>query len=58
MDKTRKINTGTIDEIISKKILLNIDYLKDGKYQISIMMGNKIIKEVSFCKTTIKKQKT
>lgn len=53
MSKSKITYTGTIEELLSKNILVNINYLKDGNYSLKIMHKNKIIKEVSFSKNSL-----
>lgn len=53
MGHSKKIYIGYLDELTSKKILLNISHLKDGTYRLTIMNDNRIIKEVTFTKSTI-----
>lgn len=40
---------------MAEKILLKINHLQDGRYILTIMNNNQIIKKVSFIKTTLKK---
>jgi len=53
MSKSKITYTGTIEDLLSKKILLNINHLQDGDYCLKIMHQKKVIKEVRFSKNTL-----
>lgn len=55
MNKKKKIYTGEIDQVIAKKIILNIKHLQDGRYTLTVKNNNQILKEVNFLKTTLKR---
>ncbi|HET8803733.1 MAG TPA: hypothetical protein VFM72_04080 [Aequorivita sp.] len=52
MSRNRTIYLGEFNESVSKKIFLNINKLEDGQYVLTIVNNKKIIKEVTFIKTT------
>ncbi len=52
MTKKHTSYVGELDSLLSEKILLNINHLKDGTYTISIISNNKIIKSINFTKTS------
>lgn len=47
MGSSKKIYTGYLDDITSKKILLNISHLRNGTYRLIIVNKNRICKEKS-----------
>ena len=55
MKNRKNVYTGTIESILAKKILLSIDHLKDGRYILTIVNNNRVIKEVTFLKSTLTK---
>lgn len=54
MSKKKNIYTGAIENVIAKKIILNINHLQDGQYTLTIKHNNQILKEVNFSKVTMK----
>ena len=43
-------NTNNSQKLKQDKIYLNIDHLKDGQYELQILLKNKIIKSVTIIK--------
>lgn len=52
MSRKRTIYVGKFNELVSKKIFLNVNNLEDGHYVLKIVNNNRIIKEVTFIKST------
>ncbi len=52
MSKKYTSYIGEIDSLISEKILLNVNNLKDGTYVLEIVCNNKVVKRVTFIKHT------
>jgi uncharacterized protein (DUF2141 family) len=50
MKKKRTTYEGDIDQITTKEINLNINYLQPGTYVLKIMHKNKVIKKTTFKK--------
>lgn len=52
MKRIKTIYVGEFNELVSKKIFLNITNLEDGQYVLTIINNKKTIKEITFIKTT------
>ena len=46
----KKLYEGTVEALIHYDIVLNINHLKKGTYNLKIMHNNKIVKETTFKK--------
>lgn len=42
--------TNNSEELKTDKIYLNIDHLKNGQYELQILLNNKVVKSVTIIK--------
>lgn len=52
MSRRKTIYVGEFNELVSKKIFLNVNNLEDGHYILTIVNNKKALKEVTFIKIT------